>query len=206
MSVRLKVFLAALTAAILVVDVSVAPPSLSATVLAHAGGGVSTTKAGFSTTAVGWSMDVTTDNVPLFQCPATWCNKGWVSRGLDTRMLCRLGDYYTGNNWALVLNKTWAHVGWMDTAYLYRWPPAVPLCFGTGYGVQVEPRGSAQSVYQCPGTHCNSGTVYPSDDIAYMCGFFGVYDPGDLVLDQNNKNVGFMHPYAHSSPYTFITC
>ncbi|MEV4896425.1 hypothetical protein AB0K48_44405 [Nonomuraea sp. NPDC055795] len=137
---------------------------------------------------IGQGVRVWTDNVVIYQCPETFCNRGAAHRGQDIALICK---ETSTSNWLLVLNRGWNNdynaVGWVDRYWLSGIHYEPPICFGQGNSTR---HGINTIVYQCPEKFCNPSSRWPSQhDIAALCNLRG----SALLINHNNNEVGFLH-------------
>lgn len=134
---------------------------------------------------IGQWVEVWNDNVSIYQCPETFCNRGVAHRGQGIALICKKSST---SNWLMVLNRGWNNdynvVGWVDRYWLsgIRYEP--PVCFGQGRGVP----NLWGVFYQCPATFCNrSSQWYVLHDKAVLCNLRG----SALFINHAYNEVGF---------------
>ncbi|MGW4064215.1 hypothetical protein ACWEGE_38405 [Amycolatopsis sp. NPDC004747] len=177
---RMGVALATLTATVVA---QLAPAEASATGSTPLASGDPGNSA--ASTAVDRGLDATATlavatQYPIYQCPATNCNQGYVTAGQPVHVYCQTSVWY------LVYNPANEHVGFLHTDYIN--PGPEPSCAGVGTGTSVDNR---ETIYQCPQTFCNPGQVYPGNDIAQIC--HAKNSVWTFVLNHANGHVGFIN-------------
>lgn len=137
---------------------------------------------------IGQGVRVWTGNVPIYQCPASFCNVGYAQPGQDVALICKLGPSSWGNNWLLVLNRGYNHeyyaVGWMDRYWVTGISSEPPPCHSAPHDGTIGVTVSGVIAYQCPGTNCNQSSSWNRGDLIWdLCTRSGPHPRWHLALN-----------------------
>jgi hypothetical protein len=122
----------------------------------------------------------------LYQCPATFCNKGEARPGQALGEICTLDS--GGIKWALVYNRANGHTGFINTLRLIHEDPKVDC----GRDGLVGPISIDVTLYQCPAFFCNKGEAKRGHMLRGECyvetgdGWYWIW-----VYNRNNHHEGF---------------
>jgi hypothetical protein len=137
---------------------------------------------------IGQGVRVWTGNVPIYQCPASFCNVGYAQPGQDVALICKLGPSSWGNNWLLVLNRGYNHeyyaVGWMDRYWTTGLTFEPPPCHSAPHDGGISVLVNGVVAYQCPATNCNRSSSWNRGDLIWdFCTRSGPHPRWHLALN-----------------------